>query len=80
MLPVFENISGTINAAVIVGEMSAIFCASNSTKLRQCGLSRDSMVWFIGVFLWAFFRLLLGYFWAPFLGCLSCGERLSVGF
>src|SRR5271154_6186507 len=39
MFPAFENIRGTIKAAVIVGEIKAIFCANNSTKLRQCGLS-----------------------------------------
>src|SRR5580698_3550827 len=33
--PVFENISGTMSAAVMVGEMRAMFCASSSTKFRQ---------------------------------------------
>src|SRR5579862_3917014 len=42
--PEFENIKGTISAAVIVGEMSAIFWASSSMKLRQLGLSWDSLV------------------------------------
>ena len=39
MLPELENINGTIKAAVIVGEISAIFCASSSEKLRQAGRS-----------------------------------------
>ena len=29
------NISGTMSAAVMVGEMSAMFCASSSMKFRQ---------------------------------------------
>ena len=43
-LPVFENIKGTISAAVMVGEISAMFCASSSTKFRQFGLSLDSIL------------------------------------
>src|ERR1700756_5096624 len=43
MFPVFENISGTINAAVMVGEISAMFCASSSRKFRQFGLSFVSL-------------------------------------
>ena len=43
MFPELENMSGTINAAVMVGEISAIFCASSSTKLRTCGLRRGSV-------------------------------------
>src|SRR5260370_32808666 len=39
MFPVLENMSGTISAAVIVGEISAMFCASSSTKFRQFGRS-----------------------------------------
>jgi hypothetical protein len=42
--PVFENISGTISAAVIVGEMSAMFCASNSTKFRHSDFSLCSLL------------------------------------
>ncbi len=43
-LPVFENIRGTISAAVMVGEMSAMFCASSSTKFRQFALSFGSIL------------------------------------
>jgi hypothetical protein len=64
MLPVVENISGTISAAVMVGEMTAMFCATSSTRLRQCGLSRDS-VGFMGFFVYlgyiAWFCLLTTY-------------------
>jgi GntR family transcriptional regulator/MocR family aminotransferase len=34
-LPVLENITGMMSAAVMVGEIKAIACASNSEKLRQ---------------------------------------------
>src|SRR5258708_4924379 len=44
MFPVLENISGTINAAVMVGDIRAMFCASNSTKFRQFGLSWNSLL------------------------------------
>ena len=39
MLPEMENISGTISAAVMVGEISAMFCASSSLKFRQFALN-----------------------------------------
>src|SRR5271154_2795312 len=35
MLPVVPYISGTISAAVMVGEISAMFCASSSLKFKQ---------------------------------------------
>jgi hypothetical protein len=47
-LPVFENITGTINAAVMVGEINAIPWASNSKgprasffKARAGGIDAD---------------------------------------
>jgi hypothetical protein len=39
MLPELENMSGTIRAAVMVGEISAMFCANSSQKLRHEDLS-----------------------------------------
>ena len=44
MFPVLENISGTISTAVIVGEMSAMFCATSSLKFRQFALSWGVLV------------------------------------
>jgi hypothetical protein len=37
------NISGTISAAVMVGDISAIFCANNSGKFRHADLSLFSV-------------------------------------
>src|ERR1700678_4501289 len=51
MFPLLENIRGTIKAAVIVGEITAMFCANNSAKLRQCGLSLFSGCVLMVVFL-----------------------------
>ncbi len=42
MFPELENISGTISAAVMVGEMTPMFCAKSSVKLRTPGLRRRS--------------------------------------
>jgi hypothetical protein len=36
--PVYENMTGTIKAAVMVGDMTATDCANNSTGPRQCFL------------------------------------------
>src|ERR1700677_2584869 len=53
--PELENIRGTINAAVMVGEISAMFCASSSMKFRQFGLS-----WFL-VFMGVSFQVSRSY-------------------
>ena len=42
--------AGTINAAVMVGEMTAMFCASSSMKFKQFGFRRDLA--FMGLHSW----------------------------
>jgi hypothetical protein len=48
------NINGTISAAVIVGEISAMFCASNSAKFKHAGLSLFSVLMVLSPFFWGF--------------------------
>jgi hypothetical protein len=42
MFPEFENMRGTIRAAVMVGDMTPMFWARSSVKLRTPGLRRGS--------------------------------------